>query len=213
VSKEVTILVHGFNKNMSDMSYLETGLKVAGFNVVTVNLPTTFGSLEQCRHALDLQIKDIVNEADVVNYVAHSMGGLITRSFIDSAQQQNVGRCVFIATPHGGSKLAAIANFIPWYAAVFKPITDLLPNLTYRSFKSNKHFKIGLIAGSKNEGIIGRLFLSNASDSRVEISSVKTQDMDELIIMPFSHSKIHHQYETLVAVERFLMAGTFEIAD
>ncbi|NRA56179.1 MAG: hypothetical protein HRU23_18720 [Gammaproteobacteria bacterium] len=210
MSTEITILVHGFNKNISDMAYLETGLKQAGFDVFAVNLPARFGSLEQCRNALYHQIKDIVHGVDVVNYVAHSMGGLITRSLIASIKQQNVGHCVFIATPHGGSKLAAIANCIPLYATVFKPITNLLPNLKYPTFTSHHNFKIGLIAGSHNQGLIGRLFLSNASDGRVEISAVKTPDMDEFKILHYSHTKIHHSNETLIAVKKFLTTGSFE---
>lgn len=208
--KEVTILVHGFNKSSSDMSYLEAGLKSAGFDVISVSLPTTFSTLEQCRNSLYLQIKEVVDEVDVVNFVAHSMGGLITRSFIDFEDQKNVGKCIFIATPHNGSKLASIANYIPLYSAVFKPIRDLLPSLKHKSFGSNKTFKIGAIAGNKNKDVIGRLFLSDKSDGRVEISSVITNDIDELIILPYNHNKIHHKRETLIAVKEFLITGSFD---
>ncbi len=209
MKKEITILIHGFRKNNSDMSYLETGLKAAGFAVLSVKLPTTFGSLAQCRNALYRQINEIVQEFDVVNYVAHSMGGLITRAYIDSVEKNNVGKCVFIATPHNGSRLATIAGLIPLYSRVFRPIRDLLPNLQYRSFAENKRFKIGVIAGSRNESMIGRLFLPDDSDGRVEISSVKSNDMDELIILPYNHHNIHKNRETLVAVKNFLARGTF----
>lgn len=208
--KEITILVHGFNKSQSDMAYLEAGLKASGFTVLSVNLPTTFASLEQCRNSLAEQIKEVVEEYEVVNYVAHSMGGLISRAFIASVQQNNVGKCVFIATPHKGSKLAAIATAIPLYSNIFKPVKDLLPNLKYSSFASRKGFKIGLIAGSRNEGVIGRLFLPAESDGRVEISSVKSKDMDEFIILPYRHNKIHKNRETLAAVKKFLAQGTFK---
>ena len=200
LNKEITILIHGFNKKQSDMSYLEAGLKAAGFAVFSVNLPTTFGSLEQCRNAFSEQVKEIVDEYEVVNYVAHSMGGLITRAYIDSVQQNNVGKCVFIATPHKGSRLAAIAAGIPLYARIFRPVSDLLPNLQYRSFTANNSFKIAVIAGSSNDSIIGRLFLPDDSDGRVEIASVKSNDMDEFIVLPYNHHNIHKNSETLAVV-------------
>lgn len=191
------------------MSYVEAGLKSAGFEVLAVSLPTTFCSLEQCRNSLYLQIKEIVDNADTVNYVAHSMGGLITRSFIDFVGQTNVGKCVFIATPHGGSKLASIASGIPFYSAIFKPIKDLETGLRYISFKSPKKFKIGVIAGCKNNGVIGRLFMSKESDGRVEVISVKANDMDDFVIVPFGHANIHQNNETLLLVKKFLSTGEF----
>lgn len=209
MKREVTVLIHGFNKSKSDMLYIEAGLKSAGFEVLSVSLPTTFCSLEQCCNSLFLQIKEIVDSADMVNYVAHSMGGLITRYFIDSMGQTNVGKCVFIATPHGGSKLASIASFIPLYSTIFKPIKDLIPGLSYRDFGSDKNFKIGVIAGCQNDGIIGRLFMSRQSDGRVEISAVKTNDMDDFVIVPYGHSDIHHNSKTLLLVKNFLSTGAF----
>jgi len=209
VTSRVTILVHGFNKNKSDMAYLEKGLRQAGHEVFSVNLPTTFCSLEECRNSMFLQINEIIKNAAIVNYVAHSMGGLITRSFIEKEKQCNVGNCVFIATPHNGSKLAKIADFIPLYSTVFKPIKDLLPNLNFRAFDSNKHFKIGVIAGSQNEGVIGKLFLPEENDGRVEVSSVKTTDMDDFVILPYGHADIHHKEDTLVLVDKFLKKGCF----
>ncbi|PID41975.1 MAG: hypothetical protein CSB48_12610 [Proteobacteria bacterium] len=209
MKKEITVLVHGFNKDKSDMVYLESGLKSAGFDVLSVNLPTTFGSLEQCRNSLFLQTREILNGVELVNYVAHSMGGLITRSFIDFIGQENVGKCVFIATPHGGSRLALMADCIPLYSTLFKPVKNLLPNLSYRSFGSDKKFRIGVIAGCRNDGLIGKLFMPEESDGRVEVSSAKASDMDDFVIVPYGHASIHHERQTLGLVKRFLLTGSF----
>lgn len=209
MKNEITILVHGFNKNKDDMAYLTNGLNKSGFKTFSVNLPTTFGSLEECKQSLYLQVNDFIKNYKIINYVAHSMGGLIVRNYIKSINQNNIGKCIFIATPHNGTKLAEIANYIPFYARIFKPIKSLLPNLHLFHHDLNVNFKIGLIAGDKNTGLLGKLFLPDKSDGRVEVSSIKTQDADEMIILPFGHKEIHQQHETLIFVRQFLTTGSF----
>jgi len=206
-NNSITILVHGFNKNKNDMFYLENGLNKYGFKTFSVNLPTTFGTFEECRNSFYLQINDFIKDYNSVNYVAHSMGGLIVRDYIEYTNQHNVDKCIFIATPHNGSKLAEIATFIPFYKNIFKSINALLPNnkLSYK----NLNIRIGLIVGDKNKGILGKLFLSKDSDGLVETSSVKTIDANEVIILHFGHKEIHQQYETLIYVKQFLTTATF----
>jgi len=209
MSRELTVLVHGFNKNRNDMKYLADGLNSLGFKTVSVNLPTTFGTLEQSVNSLYLQMKDLAREAETINYVAHSMGGLIVRKYIALPHQYNIGKCIFISTPHLGSRLAQIANHIPLYSMVFQPIKNLVPGSKYEKFGNEKKFKIGIISGNKNSGLLGKIFLSKMSDGYVEIESAKSDDADDFVILPFGHKEIHHKQATLSLLVRFLLNGRF----
>ena len=73
-----------------------------------------------------------------------------------------------------------------------------------------KSFAVGLIAGSRNNLLLGKLFLSDNSDGRVEVSSVESSDADDFIVLPFGHREIHHQPQTLKLVKNFLENGAFE---
>lgn len=174
-----------------------------------------------------------------MNFVAHSMGGLIVRAYMDFFKVDNVVNCVFIATPHGGSPLAKIASLIPFYSDIFKPIKEFKTpmnadlrhpaninanNQTMVSFSGDlvnevleqapcprgKGFKLGVIAGSKNKSVLGTLFLTETSDGRVEVDAVRCSDADDFIVLPFSHKEIHHEEETLRLVKNFLLSGGFE---
>jgi len=206
---EITILIHGFNKDKHDMDFLEKGLCESGFKTVSINLPTTFGTLEECKNSLYLQTNHLKQKHRTVKFVDHSMGGLIIRAFINDAKQHNVGKCVFIATPHEGSRLADIANRIPFYSKIFRPIEFLLSGSNLSPSSLDKNIKIGLIVGNKNINLLGRLCLSNKSDGWVEVSSAKSKDADEFIELPFGHKEIHHQHKTLLLVKNFLSQGTF----
>jgi pimeloyl-ACP methyl ester carboxylesterase len=210
MNSEITILVHGFNKDHSDMLFIQKNLLLNGYNTFTANLPTTFSSLYKCQTILFLQIEKLIKTHETVHYVAHSMGGLIVRYLINSIDQKNIGKCVFIATPHEGSKLAVLANKIPFYSYFFKPIKSLLPRAGYKPFPNTKNFKVGIIAGNRNKGFLGRMLLTENSDGRVEVFSVKSSDSDEFIVLPYSHADIHHEIETFNSLLTFLKIGSFK---
>ncbi|MFH1965383.1 MAG: alpha/beta fold hydrolase [Acidobacteriota bacterium] len=209
MKNSLTILIHGFNKDSRDMAFLEKGLSESGFETVSVDLPARLGTMDKCIEVLHLQISDLVREHQAVNYVAHSMGGLIARAYINHVQQANVGKCVFIATPHNGSRLAGIANRIPFYSMIFQTVKPILPGSDFLPPSLPEGIMVGLIAGNKNRHLLGRLFLSEQSDGRIEVSSVESRDADEFIVLPFGHKEIHHQHETLMLVRNFLLKGTF----
>jgi len=205
---QITILSHGFNKSFEDMSYLSDGLSHHGVNNIIVNLPITFKSLNDCLNSLHVQIYDIVKKNNI-NFIGHSMGGLIIRSYINKWKLENVNRCIFIATPHLGSKLAKISGCIPFYEDIFKPIKDLKPSVENKYLLINKNIEIGLIVGSKNSTFLGNIFLSAESDGRVEIKSALSSDAKDAIILPYGHKEIHHKEETLNQVKSFLINGMF----
>jgi triacylglycerol esterase/lipase EstA (alpha/beta hydrolase family) len=77
-NNQLIILVHGFNKSKKDMNFLENALNKYGFKTLNIDLPATFGTMNECRSALHLQIKDAINLYKNIAFVAHSMGVLLS---------------------------------------------------------------------------------------------------------------------------------------
>lgn len=211
MSNRLIVLVHGFNKNRDDMRFLHRRLSSLGFNVISVDLPTTFGTIDDAVNSLHLQVSHQISNARPVSFVAHSMGGLIVRRFTEKYHQMDLDNMVFIATPHRGSKLADIANAIPGYSFLFKPIKSLLSESRYSTFPSARSFKIGIIAGNRNSGVLGGLFLSPESDGRVEVDATRASDVDDFIVVPFGHQEIHQQALTAELIVHFLKCGNFNL--
>lgn len=211
-SGKLVVLVHGFAKKRDDMEFLEKGLSKRGYEVFSVNLPTTFDSVEDCSRSMASQLSRIIPKYRRVDFVTHSMGALITRTFLQAHPLDTVGRCVFIAPPHNGSAIGDVLNRVPLYSTVFKPVRDFRTdsgNLGDDLYLLPDSVDVGIIAGSKNDMAAGRLLLSPESDGRVEVESTRCADMKEWKILPYNHHKIHHNRETLEAVDSFLRRGTF----
>ena len=209
--RHLVVLAHGILKDSKDMEFLEGGLLSRGFKTISVDLPLTFGTLEEACKSLEKQIEMEFNSYDVVHFVGYSMGGLVIQRFLSMNKLNNIGYCVFIGTPNRGSKLANIFAAIPGLEMIFKPLKDLKTSRTLDDiFKHNKNIKIGVIAGTKNDPLHSRLLLSPSSDGMVEVHSAKLDKMHEFTHFPYAHKNIHFQEDVLTAVCSFLKNGTFK---
>jgi len=103
--------------------------------------------LETTKEALNQKIQDIKTQtgSDEVSIIAHSMGGLIAKEYIDTYGKNNIDKLIFVGTPHlGAPKVAKVLmagdNFeIPWLekdrikelSLNMPSVYELLPNQTY----------------------------------------------------------------------------------
>jgi len=128
-----------------------------GYNCVSINLPTRFGTLDDCDKVLQSELSKMLPpmfEQQQIHLVGHSMGGLIIRSYLAKNAFPKIGRCVLIAPPtNRGSKLADLAHKVfPPVSKVFKPLSVLKTNGTQISKPvSIPCPEIGVIAGNKTD--------------------------------------------------------------
>ncbi len=106
------LLLHGLFINRAGWFWFKTALRRRGFrNLVTMNLSSYHNE-----EALTEQVAKCVDElrhslnVERVHLVGHSMGGIIARNYLQLRGGENkVERCVFLGTPHAGSKLTPFA--------------------------------------------------------------------------------------------------------
>lgn len=211
---ETVLLIHGFNKNWSDMVPLQTNLKEMGYNTIIFNLPTRFKTLEECSNILELKFQEIENDLGdtrKIHFVGHSMGGSIIRHFLAAILIPNLGRCVLIATPNKGTHLADMAQeFCSPLLKIIKPIKALTSNgSSYLPPLNTIPTEIGVIAGNKNNLLLG-IFLPRENDGRVEVESAKVEGMKDFRVLNYGHKEIHNNLEVAQLIDNFLQNGRFD---
>ena len=210
---ETVVLIHGFNKNGSDMIALKTNLMELGYNTVILNLPTRFQTLDECTNKLECDFRELLHglgDIGKIHFVGHSMGGLIIRHFLANNLIANLGRCVLIAAPNKGSKLADIVqDFCSPLLKVFKPMKALTSKeARYIPPLDAIPTEIGVIAGNKSNLLLG-VFLPKENDGRVEVESVKLNGMKDFRILNYGHKEIHNKKVVARLIDEFLQSGSF----
>jgi len=106
------ILLHGLFHNRACWLWVKFRLRRKGLrNLYTINLPP-WKDIESLTERLTLKIDELrlAGAGDRVHLVGHSMGGVIARNYLQlRGGGERVDRCVLLAAPNHGSKLAPFA--------------------------------------------------------------------------------------------------------
>ncbi len=106
------ILLHGLFHNRACWLWIKFNLRRQGFrNLYALNLPP-WKDLEALTERVTLKIDELklAGAGGRVHLVGHSMGGMIARNYLQlRGGADRVDRCVLLAAPNHGSKLAPFA--------------------------------------------------------------------------------------------------------
>lgn len=117
------ILVHGFMDTGRRMSWMSRQLRTLGWRVLTPSLLPSNGTqtIEKLAERLRQFIQENTLESDRIDLIAFSMGGLISRYYLQRlGGLAKTDRFITIATPHNGT---LAAYFLP-----FPGIKQMRPN-------------------------------------------------------------------------------------
>ncbi|WP_130806336.1 esterase/lipase family protein [Senegalia massiliensis] len=217
MSGKKIVLVHGYLRTHRDMRRLKKYMKELGYDAICVNLPLTFDEIdkavEEFKIFLEDKTKKFKNE-EKVTLAGHSTGGLVIRKLIIDYPQLSkyIDKIILIATPNTGNELAEfITEYFYIIPRIFKTLHSLHPESVKKiSSLDGTHINIGAIAGNE-PGIITRPFFKSENDGKVSVDSVKYEDIDDFIVLPYNHFEIHKRRKTAKYISSFIENGRFRI--
>ncbi len=213
LNNEHVILIHGFHRTYKDMTPLRNHLLEMGYKVSRINLPLTFSTIEDATQILiDILNKKIprLEPGKKFFMIGHSTGGLIIRHLLTKDDYINyVKRCVLIATPNKGYKIADYADQLSKkYITLYKTMQSLKTDSVSQLALIGAEAEIGAIAGTKSSPLISPI-LGGINDGRLEVNAVYYDELTDFITVPYSHTKIHKQTDTAFLIDNFLQYGAF----
>lgn len=104
------LLVHGYGCSRGVWWKIRRDLEAAGHTVATVSLYPPYTSIGKLVPLLQQRIDEAcaATGAQQVTLIAHSMGGLVCRSYLARHGIARVKQLITIASPHQGSEIARI---------------------------------------------------------------------------------------------------------
>ena len=119
VENECLVLVHGLNRGDGSLLKIERLLSAAGYQVVNLDYPSRSATIEELGGYLD----DAVSACDdqTVNFITHSLGGILVRGWIRMKDRASLGRVVMLAPPNQGSELVDAMADLALYRFITGP--------------------------------------------------------------------------------------------
>ena len=109
-SKQPIILIHGYGCSRGVWWKIRRNLEAAGHTVASVSLVPPYASIGKLVPQLAQRIDQVCKAtgAQQVILVGHSMGGLVSRSYLARHGIAQVAKLITIASPHQGSELSRV---------------------------------------------------------------------------------------------------------
>ncbi len=214
ISAECVILLHGLARTSGSMEELNHKLSDEGFSVANVDYPSRKMAIEDLAEiAITAGLKQCMKmNASPINYVTHSLGGILVRQFYKVHEPVNVKRVVMLGPPNNGSEVVDNLKNIPGFKLLNGPAGMQLgtgENDIPRSLGA-VNFELGVIAGTQSINWILSTFLPNPDDGKVSVESAKVKGMCSFVALPATHPFLMKNDSVISEVINFLSSGGFK---
>lgn len=211
MAAELVILLHGILKSSRHMRPIEKALTKAGFQVLNIDYPSRKGKIQDHVEHIHLQIKEQIENADVVHFVGYSMGGLIVRGLLHKYKPKNLGRVVLLAAPNRGSEWADTLQIWPLYHWLYGPAgQQLTTTADLENILGSVDYPCGVIAGSYAFNPLSCFVLGDQlHDNTVSVASTKVAGMTAHKVVKASHLFFPDSKDVQQQTVAFLKTGNF----
>ena len=214
---EKTFLAHGLWMSGYACLYWRQAVREAGLNPILFSYPTAWNHMDQNADRLFKAVKRHSTSADRVNFVGHSMGGMVILHMLRRHGAQfgqnglpQLGRVVVCGSPINGSHVAQtiIRQWPVLGHALGRSIIDW-PGISRDELPQS--LELGVLAGTRNLGL-GRVIktLPQPSDGTVSLSETELQGGEtDRIRMNMGHAEMLVAPAASRQIVHFLQNGRF----
>jgi len=196
------------------MTGLEWWLEEEGFTVVNKSYPwMNFSIGELAAIAVEPGLQDCREQGiTTIDFVTHSMGGILLRQYLEQNTIAGLGRVVMLAPPNQGSTMAdyLLANdllgpLLPEPAQQLGTGEDSVPLQL-----GPVEFELGVIAGNNSRALQSPGLENVPNDGTVAVAETRVEGMRDFIVLNVDHSFLMWRSAVLEQVVWFLREGHFD---
>lgn len=208
MSGKAVILVHGIIRSSKSFEAMKERLQQSGYRVfgfdypsTRVDIPTAAGYLRRCVESLE--------GIEEINFVVHSMGGLVVRASLEQGRDPRMHRMVMLGVPNLGAHMANLMqkNFL--YRTLYGPAGQQLVKDTEGLIARlpTPDFEFALISGARGTPNGYNPLVPGDDDGTVALESTKLPGACDLLTVNSMHSFMMNDEHVIACTDRFLRTG------
>ncbi len=211
---DCVVLLHGLARSDGSLSTMARALEDAGYAVVNYDYPSTSATVEElAAPAIDAALSRCPDDSSV-DFVTHSMGGILVRQYLSENSIDKLGRVVMLGPPNKGSEVVDKLGDAPGFELINGPAGRQLgtdPQSVPNSL-GPANFEVGIIAGTSTINPILSTLIPAEDDGKVSVENTKLEGMRDHIALPVTHPLMMNDSEVIAQTLYFLRYGEFRRA-
>lgn len=212
---DLVVLLHGLRRSSASMLGIAWMLEKNGYRVVNIDYPSTSHTVETLtREYLEARLlKEVPGTGfDRIHFVCHSLGCILLRTYLRDHELERLGSVVMLGPPNQGSELVDALMPFDWYAALHGPagmqLGETAAGITHGLGPIQA--RGGGIAGTKTCNPLFSHIIDGEDDGKVAVASTMVEGMDDMIVLPVSHTWMMWDLEVMEQIRIFFECGHFE---
>ncbi len=189
-------------------------LEKEGYRVVNLGYPSTRKPIEELsKQYLPAAIAECQRKNPTkIHFLAHSLGGIVVRHYLQEHEIGNLGRFVMLSPPNNGSDLADTLKPLLLYQLTTGPAGQQIGTDAESVPRNLRPIEIetGVITGDRSNSPWFSPFIDGPDDGKVSIENAKLKEAADFLVLAKGHTFIMQSNEVLQQVVHFFTHGKFK---